>query len=317
MKKSFYSNGKLLLTGEYLVLDGGTAIALPTNLGQSLEVESSSDKILTWKSLDFEGKTWYKGNFGLNQAGEFTSLQTGPWDPISEQLVKLLNSCLALKKGFAQVAMGNSVKTKLGFPRDWGLGSSSTLINNLAQWAEVNPFQLLDRGFGGSGYDIGCAFSDTPISYTKTASGEPEMAPLKLDWLFMDELYFVHLNKKKDSKEGIRQYRDRSFELSPYLQKLNVLNGQFVGALTIKAFNKVLQDHESMIAKLLGEQTVHEELFPDYSLGAMKSLGAWGGDFILVSGNDQTPDYFKSKGYNTIIPFEEMAIKKPPKYIQL
>ena len=32
MKKEFYSNGKLLITGEYLVLDGGKSFALPTNL---------------------------------------------------------------------------------------------------------------------------------------------------------------------------------------------------------------------------------------------------------------------------------------------
>jgi len=31
---SFYSNGKLLITGEYLVLDGAKALALPTKYGQ-------------------------------------------------------------------------------------------------------------------------------------------------------------------------------------------------------------------------------------------------------------------------------------------
>ncbi len=36
---TFRSNGKLLLTAEYLVLDGARAIALPTKLGQSLTVE--------------------------------------------------------------------------------------------------------------------------------------------------------------------------------------------------------------------------------------------------------------------------------------
>jgi hypothetical protein len=36
MKKKFYSNGKLLITGEYLVLDGAKAFALPTKKGQNL-----------------------------------------------------------------------------------------------------------------------------------------------------------------------------------------------------------------------------------------------------------------------------------------
>jgi mevalonate kinase len=41
MKETFYSNGKLLITGEYLVLDGATAFALPTKIGQNLIVEKT------------------------------------------------------------------------------------------------------------------------------------------------------------------------------------------------------------------------------------------------------------------------------------
>ena len=36
---SFFANGKLLLTSEYLVLDGAKAFAIPTKKGQSLHVE--------------------------------------------------------------------------------------------------------------------------------------------------------------------------------------------------------------------------------------------------------------------------------------
>ena len=38
-KKTFYSNGKLLITGEYLVLDGARSLAIPTKFGQFLIVE--------------------------------------------------------------------------------------------------------------------------------------------------------------------------------------------------------------------------------------------------------------------------------------
>jgi len=39
-----YSNGKLLLTGEYLVLEGATALAVPTKFGQDLKVEKIKEK---------------------------------------------------------------------------------------------------------------------------------------------------------------------------------------------------------------------------------------------------------------------------------
>ena len=44
MEKTFYSNGKLLLTGEYVVLDGATALAIPTKYGQYLEISASEKK---------------------------------------------------------------------------------------------------------------------------------------------------------------------------------------------------------------------------------------------------------------------------------
>ncbi|PIZ07449.1 MAG: GHMP kinase, partial [Flavobacteriaceae bacterium CG_4_10_14_0_8_um_filter_34_31] len=49
MKTTFYGNGKLLLTSEYLVLDGAKALAIPTKYGQYLEVEKLSEKVLLWK----------------------------------------------------------------------------------------------------------------------------------------------------------------------------------------------------------------------------------------------------------------------------
>ena len=52
---------------------------------------------------------------------------------------------------------------------------------------------------------------------------------------------------------------------------------------------------------------VKEELFQNY-FGEVKSLGAWGGDFVMVTGNNKTVDYFKEKGYNTILSYNQMVL---------
>jgi len=52
---TFYSNGKLLLTGEYVVLDGALSLAIPTQFGQSLTVKEINAPKLIWKSLDKNG----------------------------------------------------------------------------------------------------------------------------------------------------------------------------------------------------------------------------------------------------------------------
>ena len=53
-------NGKLLITGEYLVLDGALALALPVSFGQKLEFTYHKEPTdtLRWKSLDHNGMEW-------------------------------------------------------------------------------------------------------------------------------------------------------------------------------------------------------------------------------------------------------------------
>ena len=48
-------------------------------------------------------------------------------------------------------------------------------------------------------------------------------------------------------------------------------------------------------------------MFPDFD-GVIKSLGAWGGDFVMVISNENPTDYFMEKGYETVIPYEEMIL---------
>jgi len=66
MQQEFYSNGKLLLSGEYAILDGAKGLAVPTKFGQSLLVKSTEDSTLTWTSIDTDGETWFSAKLGLN-----------------------------------------------------------------------------------------------------------------------------------------------------------------------------------------------------------------------------------------------------------
>ena len=59
---------------------------------------------------------------------------------------------------------------------------------------------------------------------------------------------------------------------------------------------------------MIKKTSVKKLKFQDFK-GEIKSLGAWGGDFILASGLD-SPSYFKSKGYKTIIKFDDMVYRR-------
>ena len=66
--KTYYSNGKLLITGEYLVLDGALSLALPTTYGQSLTVNPIKLSKLLWKSIDCNNEIWFENELSLESS---------------------------------------------------------------------------------------------------------------------------------------------------------------------------------------------------------------------------------------------------------
>jgi hypothetical protein len=75
----------------------------------------------------------------------------------------------------------------------------------------------------------------------------------------------------------------------------------------VKKFASALQNHEIEMSTILETKTVKEALFDDFD-GVIKSLGAWGGDFVMVISNDNPKKYFKEKGYEIVIPYHEMIL---------
>ena len=303
---TYRSNGKLLLSGEYAVLDGAKALAIPTRYGQTLEVVPTKESILHWKSLRSDGSIWFEETF---QLPSFTFKKKSPeHTTIATQLVRLLRIAQALNPSFLQQE-GAMVTTALGFPQTWGLGSSSTLINNLAQWAEINPYTLLWKGFGGSGYDIAAAAAKGPITYS-VENQKPKVQKSPLPWDFTEHLYFVHLNKKQNSRNAIEKYRKQPSS-EETIKKISQLTNELTRCTKFAVFAALLQEHEAIMGQVLNEAPVQSRLFSDFS-GTVKSLGAWGGDFVFVASVDPPQNYFQLKGYNTVIPFSEMIYKKTP-----
>ncbi|ASO04227.1 GYDIA family GHMP kinase [Arenibacter algicola] len=306
MTKQYYSNGKLLITGEYLVLDGAQSLAVPTLYGQSLSVKETQDKLLTWKSLDDKGKPWFESDYELEDFDPVTKNTVSEEAlAISVTLKKILLEARKLNPSFLSTSQGYEITTALNFPREWGLGSSSTLINNIAQWAQIDAYVLLWNAFSGSGYDIACAQNNSPIIY-QLKNSRPIVHSASFNPTFKSDLYFVYLNQKQNSRDGIAQYRNKEFNAFSAISQINSITQRILTCTRLSQFDKLIKKHESILSEILGTPTVKERLFPDFK-GAIKSLGAWGGDFILATGNKTTPDYFKEKGYATVIPYSKMV----------
>jgi len=303
MKKSYYSHGKLLLTAEYAVLDGGLALAIPTRYGQELSVQPSDNEGLVWESLDTSGTPWFQCHLELENKVTISSTS----DPaIATRLAEIINEIQNLNPTFLKNISGHTITTLLEFPRNWGLGTSSTLINNLADLAAVDPYTLLANTFGGSGYDIACAQHSSPILY-QLKDGKPWVKEVSFDPIFKEQLYFVFLNQKQDSRDAIASYRRQDPNENSLSSQLSEITIQLLETKDLEKFETLLETHESLLASILKVPPIKEKSFPDY-FGKLKSLGGWGGDFILATGNEKTPDYFKAKGFSVCIPYVEMVL---------
>jgi len=304
MKKTFYSNGKLLITGEYVVLDGAKALALPTKFGQNLIVEDALDNQIQWRSYDHDSSIWFEETIPFSSIVE--RKQYDEIHNMKNTLIAILHEAYQLNSNFITQSKGYQITTRLTFPKFWGLGTSSTLINNIAQWLGVDAYQLLKRSFGGSGYDLACAQNNSAIIY-QLVDDKPIVQKVAFYPDFTEKIFFVYLNRKQSSKTAIASYLYKQGAIEKAIVVIDSITETIVHSKDPKEFAMALQKPEIEMSNVLALQTVQEALFPDFN-GVVKSLGAWGGDFVLAISKENPTDYFKSKGYSVVVPYCEMIL---------
>lgn len=302
---AFHSNGKLLISGEYLVLDGALAMAVPTKFGQRLDVSLHDDfSGIRWESYVLN-KGWLQVSFGSRL---FNIIHTND-QKLALHLKKILKKAFELGNIPVDNQKGILIRTNLDFDKNWGLGSSSSLLSNIGYWLDVDPFSLSKQTSNGSGFDVAAARSDSPIFY-QLVNGQPEISSVAFQPSFKDQLYFVHLNSKKNSEESVKAYKSKIKSHPNDVQEVSALSRVIAGAKNLIDFEKALLEHENILAKVLGIDRIKKQFFSDFS-GEIKSLGAWGGDFVMATckgSESNLRDYFNSKGRSTILRYDDMVL---------
>ncbi len=302
------ANGKLLITGEYFVLDGAKALAMPTQYGQQIQIaENKNPKSFSWQSNDAFGVVWFQADF---KPKTFEILSTSDSD-IAKTLQNILIQAAKLGAHTDMAHSAFKVETWLTYPREWGLGSSSTLIYLLSEIFYIDPYTLLEKTFGGSGYDIACADQITPIIYRLQRKNAPDISPVDWNPPFSAHLYFLYLNKKQNSREGIALYSANTDNKTAAIDEMSEITEAVLTIRTLHDFERLITDHENLVQSFVKLPRAKFLYFSDY-WGEVKSLGAWGGDFCLVTSDrseDATRQYFSKKGFDTLIPFDEMRFQ--------
>lgn len=295
--QEIYAHGKLLLTAEYAVLDGALALAVPTVFGQKFSLETSlSDKtIVQWQSFDMNNQLWLETVYPSE-------------NPHNE--AELLHRIFDYIRAESSVFEGYSYKfnSKLEFPRNWGLGSSSTLMYFLGKVFKLNPYKLNELFFKGSGYDIACAGESSPIKFMRKDGGY-YLTPTQIDWSFKSNVYFAYLGKKKNSRDAINHYRNEKSS-EAFINEVTSLTNSFLNTQSLKEFQKLIEQHELLLSDRLKTPTVKSLLFADLD-GAVKSLGGWGGDFVMIATEweeQRLKKYLSDKGIDILLAYNELIL---------
>ena len=301
--QTFYSNGKLLLTGEYVVLDGAKALAVPTRFGQNLIVKKGNNQQINWISFDSDESIWFQDSITFSDIKNKYLSENN--HSVKNTLIEILHQAFIQNPHFLNEE-GYEIETHLTFPRNWGLGTSSTLINNIGQWLQIDAFELLSKSFGGSGYDVACAQTNSPIIY-QLENEIPHFKTVHFNPKFKENIHFVYLNQKQSSKSAISNYLTQRHKTNKVISKINTITYEAIDCKEGKEFAKLMEQHEIIMSDVLETKTVQENLFSDFK-GVVKSLGAWGGDFVMVLSKENPKNYFIEKGYATVLSYEEMVL---------
>ena len=321
----YKSNGKLLLTGEYLVLKGATALALPLKLGQSHDVEAleENENRIYWnaykKSTDNGQQTtdivhnpqpWF--SVVLDKT-DFSVIETDDKEK-AERLSNIMSKVKSLNDDVFNDSHDYRFSTLLDFDPQWGLGSSSTLINNVSEWAEINPYKLLDYTFKGSGYDIACAKAESPIFYQineSTGQRVNESRAANFNPSFKDNIYFIYQGHKQNSANEVKAFLDKKKNYDREIKSISEISRIIPDIQTLSDFNYFIKVHEEIMSSCLERKRIKKH-FNDFE-GEMKSLGAWGGDFFMAAtewDDNKVIEYFRNKGLDVIFKYNDIILNR-------
>jgi len=301
--KTFNSRAKLMISGEYAVLKGALSLAIPLRFGQKLTItEKEGTPSVIWKSMVNNG-LWFYSELLLP---DFQLVSTNNAD-LSQTLQKTLKIAKTLNPHFLDSKRLFQATSEMDFDPTWGIGSSSSFISNVAYWADCDPFILNNHLFNGSGTDIASARSTSPIIF-ELKDEKAEYRKANFYPPFSKQLYFIYLNRKQNTRESIQKMNLQNITAEE-IKLISAITLEMEKAAELKTFQRLADEHEAIIGGIIHEMPVKTKHFIDFD-GSVKSLGGWGGDFIMVASvasETYVRNYFNNKYLNIIFRYDEIV----------
>ena len=107
---------------------------------------------------------------------------------------------------------------------------------------------------------------------------------------------------------AIANYLTQRHKSPAIISKINKITHQIITCNTLTEFAQLMEYHEILMSEILETTTIKERFFSDFD-GVIKSLGAWGGDFIMVIAPENPTQYFKDKGFDVLLSYDELILQ--------
>ncbi len=294
--QSFYAPGKILLVGEYTVTKGFEGLAVPVKSGQWMDVwefdsPGNAEDRFIFNALDSRGASWFSESFDISNLKsnslETNAVKSNVADENFENNESHLSKLLALvPESFWKSGKSYRFETRLEFDRSSGLGSSSTFVQLMSNYFKLDPFQVQDLVFGGSGYDVAIAAVQKPLIYWRNEQGV-HFRQWKLNSELTKDWKVVFLGNKVNSRTSTSQVSDMLEDLSNdenYRMQIQKIIEIVRDAQELMALETGIEMYQMFLSQLLGMVTPYTYFgVKPLPRGVCKWLGAWGGDMLLVN----------------------------------
>ena len=304
--QTFFAPGKILLAGEYAVLLGLEAHAVPVKQGQWMEffaynTPENQAPTVHFKALDEHGESWIENTYDLD-----SEVWRDTPAPELDAFDKVLQFVSA---DFWESQTSYRIETRLEFGRETGLGSSSTFIALMAQCFRLDPQKLQEHIFAGSGYDVAVACLGKPLSFWRNEKGA-HYRQWSLPATLTEDWSVVFLGHKVNSRhsaaeiiENLKEVLAEPFYKQQFERVLRIVRD----AETTASVEAALEMYQLLLAQLVNMDTPYKQFgLKPVKQGLCKWLGAWGGDMLLVNNTflEQENPFFES--YH-IVPWNELV----------
>jgi mevalonate kinase len=306
MNRTYYSNGKLMISGEYLVLHGASSLVVPLKVGQLMRVAVNGydNPVIHWNALVM-GEPWFNTDISLN---DWSVTRTND-ENIAINLAKMLKEAARMNPILFENKAEYEITTETAFDQNWGFGSSSALTANIAQWAMIDPFELHFSVSDGSGADVAAAVSKGPLLY-RLIKRKPHYCRVDFAPSFMNKLWLVYTGIKKNTAASIKEFNANATPSAKSLESMDEITLEMTASSTLSSFMTLMSRHEKYLSDIWGVPPLKEQ-FVDFP-GEVKSLGAWGGDFIMAASESEESlirDYFQRKNMQLLFSLDQIILQ--------